>query len=361
MKRRLVLLALWGLLVGCAAPTPAPTPLPGPITPEGPRSLGLIEITFTGVGGAQVQAATARMLTPRMQGQALTEKAAGLQMRSAVTGSFDLPTPEGDGRGTRYLWATFDIRNAQLDGTPYASAQKNITLLAVAGGGASGHPTYAGTAVRNLQRFDGSPLADPDALALKVMPIQGRSLQGSTVVMNPSQMDFQILPESEVADLQSTLTGPDLNLLPYGFVVRCVNHCTDGPRTLGASPATEAYDGQVTVALRFPKPAQIREEPYAFSMLFEAVLDSETRVTQSLDEQQDNDAVTARALALGASQVVTFGDSTYGSGKTGITYQCGWRLAGPVTAPAVFLGYTTDSDRCKGLYDISLLDEFHWQ
>ncbi|WP_146160698.1 hypothetical protein [Deinococcus arcticus] len=318
-------------------------------------------MTFTGVGTSQLQSAAVRVLPPGLQGQALTEQSAGIQMKSVVTGSFDVPTPTGFGRGTRYLWATFNIRNAQQDGTPYATSQKNITLLGVAGGAASGHPTYGGTAVRSLGRFDGTPLTDPVALAQSVMPIQGRSLQGTTVVMNDSQMDFQILPETEVADLQATLTSPDLNLLPYGFVVRCVSNCASGARTLAANPAADQYDGQVTLALRFPKPAQSKEEPYTFSMLFEIVLDSETRVTQSLDEQQDNAAVTTRALALGASQVMTFGDSTYGSGKTAITYQCGWRVAGPVNAPSVFLGYATTSNRCQALYDVSLLDEFHWQ
>ncbi|UQN08678.1 hypothetical protein [Deinococcus sp. QL22] len=357
---------LWSLcavLVGCTAPTPAPLPepVPGPTRPAGPRSLGLVEITFVGVGTAQPQSVAVRALPPGLEGQALTDRTAGLQMKPAVNGSFDVPTPVGLGRGTRHLWATFNIRNAQLDGTPYSTAQQNITLLAVAGGAASGHPTYSGTAVRDMKRFDGSPLADPAALAQSVMPLHGRSLQGSKVVINASQMDFQILPETEVADLQTTLTHPDLNLLPYGFVVQCVTNCVAGSRTLSANPAPDQYDGQVTVALRFPKPVENREEPYTFSMLFEVVLDSETRVTQSLDEQQDNAAVTTRALALGASQVVTFGDSTYGSGATTITYQCGWRVAGPVDAPSVFLGYETTSNRCKSLYDVSLLDEFHWQ
>src|SRR6202008_3409600 len=89
-------------------------------------------------------------------------------------------------------------------------------------------------------------------------------------------------------------------LVPYGFVVRNVNPALG--RTLQGNPGSGEYDGQVTFAVKLPLPANPKVAVYSFKYDVQVMYDTNTRLTQSLEEQNPagDVAAAARAAALGA-------------------------------------------------------------
>lgn len=287
------LVMVTALLAGCGQPQgPAPvTSTPPDVTqPTAPtRSLGRMEVTFSGVG-TQFYATSVRSVGSGLHGQALTSIAGGLQLRFNSKGSMDVGTP---GSGSRYLYATYDVRNANGNGTVASTTpHSNLTFVAV---DAMTPATIPGSAIRNLKRFDGSP-ADP-TLATQILPLHGMMQSSGRPVVNPSQADFMAFTEAEASSF-GPLTGVN-SVLPYGFVVRHKTK-TDN-RTLDANPAPEQFDGQVTFSVKLPLQATPQNDPYSFSMVFEVVEDSETRITKTAEETLS--AAQARAAALSATQV----------------------------------------------------------
>ncbi|WP_407541947.1 delta-60 repeat domain-containing protein (plasmid) [Deinococcus radiomollis] len=325
-------LLLTAMLSACSQPTPpqlSSTPsVTAPLAPPSTlQPLGRIEVTFNGVG-TSAYATQVQDLSPGLASQALNDQASGLQLRFNSKGSFDVGSA---GSGTRYLYATYDIRNAGVDGTPSTSARSNLTFIAV---DAVTPATISGTAVRNLKRFDGSA-ADP-ALAQGITPMHGMISNGGIPMVNSTQADFMAFTESEASSL-GALSGVQ-SVLPYGFVVR--NQTTMTTRTLAANPATGQFDGQVTFAVRLPLQAIPANDPYTFSLVFEVVQDTQTRVTKTAQETLA--AAQQRATALGATQVSA--ESV-----------CSVRVAGAAGSPSATLTglgvYTTPSgslDPCFG-------------
>ncbi len=310
-------LLLAALLSACAQPTTLtapPTPVTtAPTTPATPglsRSIGRVEVTFSGVGST-FYATSVRDLTPGLTGQALTRAASGLQLRFNSKGSFDVGVP---GTGTRYLHATYDVRNASFDGaTPSSTPRSNLTFIAV---DATAPATIAGSAVRNLKRFDGSD-ADP-SLATSIIPLHGMMSQGGVPTVNASLADFMAFTEAEASSLGAV--ADVTSVLPYGYVVRSKLSAAD--RTLPADPAAGQFDGQVTFAVKLPLQANPANDPFTFSLVFEVVEDNQTRVTKTAEESVS--AAQSRATALGATQV---------SADT----VCRVRVAGSAAAPTSVL------------------------
>ncbi|GGR39313.1 hypothetical protein [Deinococcus ruber] len=348
MRHTLLALPLTAVLAACSSATPPSVQLPTPSPSAGIRSLGLMEVTLTGVGTSHMSA-QALPYHPGVQSQALTDLSGGLQLKYDSNGY-------SDRNGMRYAWATFRVRNAAANGTPYASAQQNLTLLAVSTGNPS-TATIADTAVRNLKHFDGSAYTDPlkTTLARSFVPTQKLDTSGNLNVVEQGA-DLQLLPESAVADGQfsapdsTPVSYTDLGVntvLPYGFVVR--TPASDGTaqgRTLpdltgDARPVAQQYDGLVTIAVKVPLQTPATDNPYTFSLVFEVVSDPTTRVTQSVEEQNTagNAAVSQRASTLGASVITTLPGSTLptSSNVSALDVQCTVRTAGSAGAPtAVF-------------------------
>lgn len=317
------------LLLSACTPPQTPVALPYPpssTTPTTPRSLGRVEVSFTGLG-TQVYASNVRSLDSNINGQALTKVAQGLQLKFNSKGSFDVGTA---GSGTRYLYATYNVRNAGMDGVPSPVARSNLTFVAV---DASSPETISGTAVRNFKRFDGSG-ADV-TLAPKLIPTVGMTLINGIPTVNASQADFQALTTAEASGIGQPAGVRDV--FQYGFVVR---NRTGSGRTLSANPGVDQYDGLVTFAVRLPLQANPINDPYSFSLVFEVVEDSANRVTRVPEETVSQ--AQSRATALGASLV------------DGTTI-CRVRVAGPVTSPITTLydlGVTsTAAGGGNGCYD----------
>ncbi|MBZ9752227.1 hypothetical protein K7W42_15335 [Deinococcus sp. HMF7604] len=285
----LAVLTLSVLLSACTSPQlpSTPTDQPAATTPTASRSLGRVEVSFTGVG-TQMYASSVRSLDADLTGQALTQVAQGLQLRFNSKGSFDVGTA---GNGTRYLYATYDVRNAGVNGVPSTTARSNLTFVAV---DANTPETITGTAIRNFKKFDGSN-ADA-ALAARVIPTVGMTLNNGTPTVNTSQADFQALTTAEATSIGLPTGVRDV--FQYGYVVRNKNGTS---RTLPANPAANQYDGLITFAVKLPLQANAANDPYSFSLVFEVVEDSVNRVTRVPEETVSQ--AQSRATALGASQV----------------------------------------------------------
>lgn len=304
------------------------------------RALGMVEITFQGAGSANMSA-SARWLGTPSSGAA---RPAGLALDLAPVGEGSASGIQLDpvGRGyadsgsTRYMYASFRVRNAGADGTVYSVAHRNVTFVAYVTAN-----TRAQTAVSGLTRFDGSAYADAtlgDAIAQSIRPAHGVTGAGPTIQVVNAMADMQAFSESEVAALPTSDGSP----LAYGYVVRCVANCSD-PRTLAANPAPSQFDGTVTFAVKLPLQATAADNPYRFSMIFLAVEDPTTRVTESVEEQGTGQVLT-RAAALPTPTVTLLGNASEPAGQYAVERLCRVRTAG--TDPNAPIATLVDVSGC---------------
>ncbi len=283
MKKTLCSIFLVVSLAACGSISSQPNPDLKP--------LGLLEVTFSNVGTNLV--ATARNLQTR----AINDVADGIQIKLISRGSFDVGTRGVD--GVRYLSATFAVRNASASGTPYTVARSNLSFMAVAT-----PTTLAQTAVIRLRKFDGTA-ANPN-LAQDIIPTHGMEFRRDKASAALGLEDFQAFTEAEVAPLATSLSSSGVStVFPYGFVTRCVSNCFDTrSRILTPNPLITQFDGRVTFAVKLPLQSNPSEDPFSFSLLFEVVDDTQTRITKSSDELLSTPAKT-RAAALNFSSLVS--------------------------------------------------------
>jgi len=242
----------------------------GQISPQPRQVLGLMRVNF------QVDSSGADT-NSKLQPQALTDTASGIQMKLINTSTFTTGT-RGAG-GERWVSATYDIRNATTSGAAYPNAKGNLSFLAV-----STATGFGESAIANMSSYGGTLLTTP-ALAQSFKPTHGmryNALTNSPEISSGAE-DFQVFDESEVSSFATTGVVP----INYGFVVR---RTTPNPvnRILAANPGTNQFDGRVTFAVRFPLQTSISNDPFTFSMDFLVVTDDQTRVTQSLEQQALN-------------------------------------------------------------------------
>jgi len=276
------------------------------------RVLGLVEVTISGIGTDQMTsyAISARNLEKLARLRALREAgvsdAAGdgasaldpgaryaftlpsnsddsgdgtIQLELLSTGSFT-HGERGNG-GYRYLYATYRVRNAQEDGTPYDRDLRNLTFVAVKATSPD-HQSIRHTPVSKLKRFDGSD-AD-EALATQFIPT-GAVMQTRGGAIEPRFPDMLQVFKEEAADILNLATVAGLEIedvFPYGFVVS--NATTDETRWLPANPAEGDFHGLVTFAYKVPLQADPKDDPFTVTIRFLAVEDSEVKITQSIEE-----------------------------------------------------------------------------
>jgi hypothetical protein len=322
VRNHILPLALLALLSACADDPMATRPA-APEPAPAPKLVGMVEITLRGVGTPNLSATIAPAAGPRL---ALSSVPGGtIQLRRLSASAVDVGT-RGAG-GERYVQAVFEVRNADLAGTPYTTPRQNLTFVPVASSA-----TLPGTPVRSFLKQDGTA-ADP-ALAQQLRPTGAVAADGAGGVVPQYADVLQALTEAEAQSL-SLVAGA--TPFPYGFVTRYATQT--GTRELPASPAAEQYDGRVTFAFRLPLAATADQDAYTISITAAAMDDSETRVTQSLEEQTvaGQAAFEARAAALGATRVVLLPGGSYG-GPIAQQTICGVRTAGTPGAPTAFLG-----------------------
>ena len=330
------LLAALTLLAATACQRDATSPLTPPEEPGTRLAPALVEVTISGIGSSQMMASASAPTLPTPSHAAgvsysLSGPVSGggsgdgtIELEPLTTGSFTQGV-RGSG-GYRYIWATFRVRNAQKDGTAYDTPRQNLTFFAATTGS-----TLGGSAIASMKLFDGTA-ADP-AIATGILPTGDVSqVNGQTI---PNQADvLQVITESEAAAVAAP-TG--VGVLPYGFVTR---NATDGGRTIPAGPAAGQYDGVVTFAFKLPLQATPADDPFTVTALFLAEDDSETRLTQSIEEQTPagEAAFLARATAIGATmKTVLPGVGSYHGAPSDTRMVCSVRTAGASSSPAAYL------------------------
>ena len=332
------------LLAGTALVAPAcarDTARPDDALRTGPHVAAVVEIRFENIGAptmsssALVAGSVAELealRAARARGDVLardltlpggpTTGRVTIQLDSLLTGSFT-----HSASGMRYVQATYRVRNARAtDSTVYDTPRRNLTFVAVATSS-----TINQTAVSTLRRADGSNAAP--ALALQVLPT-GLAQVDSTGAVGSAFADvMQVLAESEIViDVPTAVT----EIFPYGFVVRRTGSTLT--RMLDPSPLPDQFDGIVNFAFRIPLQANAADNPTTLSVVMLALDDSDTRLTQSLEEQllSGRRASRARASSLQVSNRTLLPGGTFpvfGGYRT----ICSVRTAGSAATPRAHL------------------------
>ena len=314
-----------------AAPpiTAAPPSLPPVSTPPPTSvssSLGIVELDISGLGTAKMTSearwddSTLRRRALNAGVAATSPVPAGLDVQFLAASSEDIAS--GPNAGMRLLSITYKVRNAQACGTPgtctaYTLQRNNLTFLAVVT-----TSSINSSAISRFQLFNGDPANA--ALATQMLPMHGMTNFGTTV--DPLRASMQVYRSAELPAVDPNA----IDLLPYGFVVR---HASNGSRTLAANPAPNQFDGLVTLAFKLPIQSNSQQNPYRVTMRFQVVEDTNTRVTQSVDESPASAKL--RADALNAPDIAVLCNTA--SPIPNANPICGARIAGTLSNPSSFL------------------------
>jgi hypothetical protein len=304
MRRSSLSISLAALLVlaaGCRddfAPTAPVEPKPSPLP------VGVFDFTITGLTDGQVSSSATLLETggaPSGVSATMTSVAGGLTLDQVNSTSITEGTRNSGGQ--RYVTLVYRVRNGT--GAPLT----NLTFIASVGA----INNIQGTPFTKFERFDGS-LADT-SIARKVVPTGVTMLAEDLSLGSPHPDVLQVFTEAEVAAvaLPANITA----LFPYGFVTR--HRSQANTRVLPPTSDPNQYDGLLTVAFRVPL---ARNDPgttnggtkdvHTFSVRMLAVEDTETRMTESIEEAFDSAAVRRlreRATALGATTVTVLNGS----------------------------------------------------
>jgi len=315
-------MALLLALSACADQPTAP-PVEKEPTGRAPLPVGVYEFKMTGIGGPSPSgSAQAVRLTPGGASMALTPVNSGISIEQISASSF-IEGRRGEG-GQRYISFTYRLRNAS--GSPLT----NLTLIPVMTAA-----TDPGTPFSQVKLFDNSDAPDP--LPSKIVPT-GAVAMGADGKMRGLFPDaLQVFEESEVAAISAPagVTG----IFPYGFVVRNASSATS--RTLPAATSDNDFSGVVTLTFRLPlSAAGNASDIFTVVVQLLAVQDSETRMTESIEESTDTTAVRLlrdRAAALGATSVTVLAGSParspFVADYPGQRSICTVRTAGPAGTP----------------------------
>lgn len=320
---RLCAIALVMVAAACAEWSDPTDPGTDPEPQPGPTPLGVYQIEVTGIGTEQLRS-TITPQAPVTDGvrPVLTNAGTGIVFEQVSSSSFS-EGARGAG-GQRYVSFTYRVRNGT--GAPL----NNVTVLLVSRAG-----TVAGTALSTLRRFDGTA-ADP-TIAPNVVPTGAVAMGEGLTDMQALYPDvLQVLTEAEVAAIPPP--GDVTNIFPVGYVVR--SKSTTANRALPVPTDPNQYDGLLTVSFRLPLQASSAQDVFSFFFQVLAVTDSETRLTETIEESQDTAAVRRlrdRATALGATTVTVLNGSPAMDPAVpdypGQRQVCGARTAGTSGAP----------------------------
>jgi hypothetical protein len=295
-SRALIVPALLAALASCAdQPTEAPVD-PEP-KPAAPLPLGVFEIQIVGANGAGGEGLHASKAVPVPFGPDLSMSAvnSGITLEVLSSSSFTDGT-RGQG-GQRYISVTYRIRNTT--GAPLT----NLTFIPT-----TTASTIPGSPFSSLLLFNNTSAST--ALATQVAPT-GAAFLGEDGRMRTRFPDvLQAFTEAEVAAiaLPAGVTG----IFPYGFVTSNPKSASD--RVIPNAASANEWGGMVTFAFRYPlQTPSAASDPFFLTFQVLAVQDTETRLTESIEEGQDSAGVRRareRASALGATTVTVLNGST---------------------------------------------------
>ena len=203
---------------------------------------------------------------------------------------------------TRYLSATFTVTNNS------GAAFDNLTLYAFNQAGSS----IGGTGIKNLVNFGGGAITT-DSVAQSLLPMH--AINPGTLQTDASRADFQAFNRTEASSIQAQAQAPGIGVLQaadrvleYGFVARNAS---------GGRSIPSGGTGTITVSYKIPNSnLSDPSKPYRFVANFVIANETAIRVTRGLGDTTSN--ASARALALGATEVVLIGTDT-DTASTGTT------------------------------------------
>lgn len=336
MPRAFLAAALFAASLAACADQPTDPARPDPEPKPAPLPLGLYEITITGADGSQGATAQARLLPSAVPSQALNPAAAGLSFEQVSVTTFIEGTRTTGGQ--RFVSATFRVRNTT--GAPLT----NLTLIPVARNAAP--TTIPNTPFSTLLRFDGASV--PDSVATYMIPTGAVTIGDDGRIRGPFPDVLQVFEEAEVAAI--ALPAGTSTIFPYGFVVR--NATNPASRTIPNAASANDWTGLFTWSFRYPLQPAASGDPFTIGFQFLAVQDTETRMTESVEERQDTSGVRRareRATALGATTVTVLAGSQaadpFVTDYPGQRQICLVRTAGTAAAPIrriMYPGYYTE-------------------
>jgi hypothetical protein len=325
--RAFTAVALLATLAACADQPTEP-----PVTPEpkpAPIPLALLEVTLTGLNGSDGSFMGSKAITvsggPDLAMNAVNT---GIAIELVSSSSFTEGT-RGAG-GQRFVSFMYRVKNTT--GGPLV----NVTMLPV-----STASTVAGTPFTQVLLFNGANAAA--SVAQNIVPT-GSVYLGADTRMRSKQPDvLQAFTEAEVAAITPApeVTG----MFPYGFVTS--NPSTPNSRTLPNAVNANDWGGLVTFAFRYPLQATNADDPYTVRFYLQVVQDTETRMTESIEERQDTSGVRRareRATALGATMVTVLNGSDaadpFVTDYPGQRQLCSVRTAGTAAVPLKYINNT---------------------
>jgi uncharacterized delta-60 repeat protein len=289
--------ALVVLLGACASVQPS---VPSSALPLAPTLLGVLRVDLSGLGDATPHLKT-HWINPTRSLSAQTLEYVNPARLAVNSGSLSFDDDEAS--GTRYVRAVLRLNN----NTDFNL--NNLTLYALSLSGTGSFDTLGGTAVSNLRDAAGNSITDP-LIARAMQPTHGMQtgLGGVSVARDWAQL--QAFSVSEMAQAQTlynaNVSGGTGKVLGYGFVT---SNSTGG-RSIRTSRITTDSIGQVALAYRLPLRTPRAQNPWSLSLYFVLATDTETSITQSLEEVTDSVGVAARATSVGATVVRTLVGST---------------------------------------------------
>jgi hypothetical protein len=232
-----------------------------------------------------------------------------------------------NGVTTRYFHATYRVRNARLDGSALDTPRRNLTFLPV-----STANTLGDSPILTLLKQDGTS-ADV-ALTRSVFPTSLVDADDGNTLVALGPDVLQVFSETDVTGI--ALPAAVTNIFPYGYVTRRIG--AQNTRTLEPSPAPGVFEGVVTFAYRIRAQAVAANNPTTISFMMIGLDDSETRISQSLEEQYAAaaDSIRVRAEALSATTVTLLPGGVV-SGPFSFRRLCSVRTTGPQGAPTAQL------------------------
>ncbi|HYR06466.1 MAG TPA: hypothetical protein VEQ60_01780 [Longimicrobium sp.] len=333
IPRALPIVALLAGLAACADQPTEPPVGPDP-TPEPPAVLGVYHFTLTGIDGSGSEGLRANVIAvPDGSSEALNPNTGSLAFEVHSSSSFVegvRPTvPNPNTFAQRFITVTYRVRNST--GAPV----NNLTFIPVIR--SAGPPTIAGTPFTSLLLFNGA--AGSATLASQFVPT-GAVAMGEDARLRSLYPDvLQVFTEAEVAAIP--LPANVTSFFPYGFMVR---NATTAGRTIPVATGPNDFGGLLTFAMRYPITSSANTDPFTIGFSAVAVEDTETRMTESIEERQDTAGVRRareRATALGATTVTVLAGSPaadpFVTDYPGQRQICSVRTSGTSASPTNFI------------------------
>jgi len=335
MRHPLRLCAAAALLVSAAAcvddaaRTTLPPDSPPPRAPLTP--LGVYAITVTRLATGELRSTVTPVRPPhdgRGPAATLSQVGSGLVLENTGNGTLVFDGSRTGG-GQRYFAFNYRVRN----GT--GATLNNVTLLL-----ASQTNSIPGTFVSSLLTSAGT--AADSSIAQYVAPTGSVTLGSDGETMRAPYPDvLQVYADGEIAGISppAGTTG----IYPVGFVVR---HRDPAATTRQIPSTTNAnqFDGEFTLALRLPRQATAAQDVNGLTVWLLAIDDSNTWMTESIEEGQDTAAVRRlreRAAQLNATVVTVLAGSSAEDPEVddypGQRLICSVRTAGTASSPTHYI------------------------